>query len=224
MFSVIAISVGSRSMLEAPKKPTTPVGPVEHVLRVLGLGERPAVAEHDHVRVDRDRGVAHGLDAARRTRRASARSARRSCPSSSGPCAGRARRRPPRSSPPPDSGSKTYGRGQQAERRGLADHLDLERVAHARSPRGSPGTCRRSARRSGSSARRRSPRRAPRAGSCGISRNGSVPHTPASTGVSRDDRQHLAAHLHARSRWRRRRASGPPASRGRPSGSGRSCR
>ena len=45
MFSVIAISVGRRSMLEAPKKPTTPVGVLENVLRVLGLGDRAAVAE-----------------------------------------------------------------------------------------------------------------------------------------------------------------------------------
>ena len=49
MFSVIAISVGRRSMLEAPKKPTTPVGALEHVRGVVGLGDRAAVAEHEDV-------------------------------------------------------------------------------------------------------------------------------------------------------------------------------
>src|SRR5919106_1784526 len=38
------------------------LGAVEHVLRVLRLGERPAVAEHDHVGVDRHGGVSHRLN------------------------------------------------------------------------------------------------------------------------------------------------------------------
>ena len=53
----MATSVGSRSMLEAPKNPAKPVGPVEDVARVLGLGERAAVAEDDDLRVDLVRGV-----------------------------------------------------------------------------------------------------------------------------------------------------------------------
>ena len=55
-------------------------------------------------------------------------------------------------------------------------------------------------------------------------RNGSVPLTPARTGVRVDHRQHLARPSRPRSRWRCRRRAGRRASRARPCGSGRNCR
>ena len=60
------LSVASRSMLEAPKNPAMPAGVREDVLGVLGLGNRPAVAEHDDVGAHRAGGVVHRLDAGRR--------------------------------------------------------------------------------------------------------------------------------------------------------------
>ena len=62
---VMATSVGRRSMLDAPKKPTMPLVCFEDVRRVLRLGDRPAVAEHQDVRVHLLRGVVQGLHALR---------------------------------------------------------------------------------------------------------------------------------------------------------------
>src|SRR5687768_7377685 len=45
------------------EEPDDPLGAVEHVPGILGLGQRAAMAEHDHVGVHSDRRVAHGLDA-----------------------------------------------------------------------------------------------------------------------------------------------------------------
>ena len=59
MFSVMATSVGRRSIDEAPKKPTI-LSAVEDILGVVGLGG-PSVAEHDDFLVDADR-RRHGLD------------------------------------------------------------------------------------------------------------------------------------------------------------------
>ena len=195
MFSVIAISVGRRSMLDAPKKPTTPVGAVEHVLRVLGLGERPAVAEHDHVRVHLDGGVAHRLDQldalVQRARRLRADRALRRQPH----VRARARRRPPRSSPPPTRGRTRTGRSAGPARRPRGSSRPRAR-SPCRSPPGSRGTSPSISPTVGKFCTPANPASSTWRRKRGISRNGSVPQTPASTGVSLHDRQHLAAHLH----------------------------
>ena len=71
MFSVIATSVGSRSMLDAPKKPTMPFVRSSTYCGVVRLGDRPAVAEHQDVRVDRPAPRRAAPARARRPRRAS---------------------------------------------------------------------------------------------------------------------------------------------------------
>ena len=63
MFSVMATSVGSRSIDEAPKKPADAARALQDEARVLGLGDRAAVAEHEHV-VRAHGGVVHRLDLA----------------------------------------------------------------------------------------------------------------------------------------------------------------
>ena len=132
MFSVIATSVGRRSMLEAPKKPTMPARAVEDVLRVLGLGDRAAVAEHEHVGVDRAR-RRRASPGSRSTHSSSVCAVcapivpfvvRPMCgTSTSAPARGHRRGLRRR--------SKTYGAVSRPSSRGQADHLDLERVAHA---------------------------------------------------------------------------------------------
>ena len=67
-WATIAGSVGSRSMLLAPKKPAIPRVVPEDLGDVGRLGDRAAVAEDQHVVADRLRGVGHRLDPARRPR------------------------------------------------------------------------------------------------------------------------------------------------------------
>ena len=223
MFSVIATSVGRRSMLEAPKKPTTPVGALQHVLRVLGLGERAAVAEHDHVGVDRHRRVAHRLDPLDALVERERRLRRRSCPSSSAPCAAPARRPRRASSPRPTRGRRRTARSAGPARRPRGSSRPRGR-SPCRSPRGWRGTCRRSGRPSGSSARPAKPASRTSRRKFGMSRNGSVPQTPASTGVSRTTGSTSPRHLHDdRVGVAVRHQPGQRAA-ARPCGSGRSCR
>ena len=104
--------------------------PLEHVTGVLRLGERAAVAEHDHVGVDGGGGVAHRLDLLDALVERLGRL-----------CADRALRRQPhvRHEHVRAGAGHRLGlfrvehvrRGEQAERRRLADHLDLEVVPHA---------------------------------------------------------------------------------------------
>ena len=103
---------------------------VEHVLGVLGLGDRAAVAEHDHVGPHRDRRVAHRLDldhaVVERLRRLGADRALGGQPHvrDEHVGAGLGHR---------DGlvGVEHVRRGQQAHRGGRADHVDLEAEAHA---------------------------------------------------------------------------------------------
>ena len=55
-------------------------------------------------------------------------------------------------------------------------------------------------------------------------RNGSVPQTPARTGVSLDDRQHFPGHVHDDGVGVAVGQQAGEAAAARPSGSGRSCR
>ena len=212
-------------MLEAPKKPTTPCGASEHVGGVLRLGDRPAVAEDEDVRVDRLGRVVHRLDALDGTRRASWRSRRRSCPSSSGPCAARGRRPRPRPSARASSGVEHVRAVSRSSSRAASRSSRPRARSPCPSPRGSAGRCRRSGRRWGSSGRRRSP--------VSLSSPQEDGHEPERVGAA-DAGQHrrvagrsaapraaisttICVGVAVRQQARR-------ASRGRPSGSGRSCR
>ena len=223
MFSVMATSVGSRSMLDAPKKPTTPVVRAMTCAASSGSAIGPPWQRHEDVGVDRPGGVVQRLDALDRLveRDARARADRAACRQAHvrdehvrAGLGHRARL----------VRGEDVGRGQQVELARLADHLDLEAVAHAGllqpgaeravdEPDGREVLHAGEARARLTSSRKR-----------GIRRNGSVPQTPASTGVVAHDRQHLAGHVHDD---RVGVAVGHhPGERpaARPSGSGPSCR
>ena len=84
---VMATSVGKRSMLDAPKKPTMPFVLIQNVPHVGRFGDRSAVTEHQDVRVHRLRGVGQLLHALRGFFQRQRATLRRCCPWSSAPCA-----------------------------------------------------------------------------------------------------------------------------------------
>ena len=184
MFSVMATSVGSRSMLDAPKKPTMPSVRSSTYCASSGSASGPPWQSTITSRVHAHGGVAHRLDLldalVERLGRVRADRALR----------GQAHVRHEHVGARLGHRDRVVRvehvrRAQQAERRAPRGSCRPRARSPSRSPRGSRGTCRRSARRSGSSARPRSPASSTWRRKTSISRNGSVPHTPASTGVSR---------------------------------------
>ena len=153
MFSVIATSVGSRSIELAPKKPTTPSVSLEHVRGVVRLGDRAAVAEDEDLGVDALRGVVHRLDEphrlVERLRRLGADRAagRQAHVRHEHVRAGLAPSRPPRR-----RRRRTAPSGGRARAR--AGSCRPRARSPCRSPRGPRGSCRRRGRPSGSSGRR----------------------------------------------------------------------
>ena len=224
MFSVIATSVGQAFHARGAEEADDALGAVEHVGGVVGLGDRAAVAEHEHVRVLPTAASRIAWISSTHWSSDLARSARRSSPWSSGPCAGRARRRRPRPSPPP-----APGRTRTARSAGRAGAPCA--IISTSSPKPMPVSSRFA---------RKVPSISPTVGKfCTPAKPASLDlaqepvHQPERIGAA-DARRAPACrsttgstsrgHVHARSRWRRRRASARRASRGRPSGSGRSCR
>ena len=223
MFSVIATSVGRRSIERGAEEADDALGVREHVGGVVGLGDRAAVAEDENVGVDALRRVVHRLDELRPTRRASSPTPRRSHRPSSGPCAGRARPRPPRPSPSPRPSSKTYGAVRKS--RSWAS-----RIMSTSSPNPIPVSSRPAPDRAVEEADRREVLDAAEADpSQLVEEHGHQPERVGAADAGEDgrllhDRQHLTRHVDDDRVRVAVRAAGRRASRARPSGSGRSCR